>query len=369
MMAPNSCYYSGKTERAGKVSAGLFKELKKIVPVLKIDLIVAHGSWGSPHLIFDEFDIPIITYIEFPSYADHGWNPKYPPTESQRLTDKNMQMLSYYQVMKSQKTIVPSEHAKKMFPNELQSRIAVQFEGFDPDKVAQRKPVKIKLPKDVRTIGFAARDLSSAKGIQLFVQTAEILSKSDQKIHFVVIGDPGSTSYSYEQVFLEKKYGKKSKITFIEHLFNTHTLNRKHFSLTGKLPYPEYSGLLHEIDLFLYPVQYGSGNWGLLELLIRGCTVIASNRCYVDEIIDHDVNGILMDNNDPNEWTTAALAVLGDEDQRTRLGKKAFEMAADYYLPAVSKQYMKIFTETIECHKERTISNAANRTHHQTKSL
>lgn len=29
----------------------------------------------------------------------------YPPTEAQRLTDKNMQILSYYQVMKSPKTL------------------------------------------------------------------------------------------------------------------------------------------------------------------------------------------------------------------------------------------------------------------------
>lgn len=354
MMAPNSCYYSGKVERAGKVSAGLFRGLKKIINFLRIDIIVAHGSWASPHLIFDEFDIPIITYIEFPSYADHGWDAKYPPTEAQRLTDKNMQMLSYYQVMKSQQTIVPSEHAKKMFPRKLQSSIVVQFEGFDLDKIAQREPANIQLPKGVKTIGFAARDLSSAKGLEVFIKTAEHLSRSNQKIHFVVIGNPEATTYGYEGVFLEKEYGKGNPITFIDHLFKTHKLNRKHFTLTGKLPYPEYSDLLHKIDLFLYPVQYGSGNWGLLELLIRGCTVIASNRCYVNEIIDHNVNGILINSNDPQEWANSALAVLGDDAQRTALGKKALEMASDYYLPAVSKQYMKIFTETIQRHKKTT---------------
>lgn len=47
-----------------------------------------------------------------------------------------MQMLSYYQVMKSQQTIVTSEHAKKMFPRKFQSSIVVQFEGFDLDKIA-----------------------------------------------------------------------------------------------------------------------------------------------------------------------------------------------------------------------------------------
>ncbi len=206
----------------------------------------------------------------------------------------------------------------------------------------------------MKTIGFAARDLSSAKGLEVFIKTTEHLSRSNQKIHFVVIGNPEATTYGYEGVFLEKEYGKGNPITFIDHLFKTHKLNRKHFTLTGKLPYPEYSDLLHKIDLFLYPVQYGSGNWGLLELLIRGCTVIASNRCYVNEIIDHNVNGILINSNDPQEWANSALALLGDDAQRTALGKKALEMASDYYLPAVSKQYMKIFTETIQRHKKTT---------------
>jgi len=110
--------------------------------------------------------------------------------------------------------------------------------------------------------------------LKIFIKTAEQLSSPNQKIHLVIIGDPNATTYGYKRIFLEKKYGKGNPITFIEHLFKTHKLSRKHFTLTGKLPYPEYSNLLHKIDLFLYPVQYGSGNWGLWELLIRGCTVL-----------------------------------------------------------------------------------------------
>lgn len=69
MMAASKYYYTGKVERAARISLGLHRCLSQIIDELGINLIVAHGSWGSPHLLFDEVDVPIITYIEFPSYA------------------------------------------------------------------------------------------------------------------------------------------------------------------------------------------------------------------------------------------------------------------------------------------------------------
>lgn len=347
IMAASSYYFSGKVERAGKLSVGLHRAIRSLLTTHKIDLIVAHGSWGSPHLIFGEFNIPIITYIEFPSYADHGWDPRYPPTDSQRLADKNMQMLSWYQAAKSELTIVPTEYARQMFPDFLRHRIVAQFEGFDANKVAQREPAGIVLPKNVKTLGFAARDLSSAKGLEIFIATAAHLIASGANFHFVVIGDPKSTTYGYEQVFLDKQYGKDSKITFIEHLLREHDVDLARFTLTGKLPYAQFSDLIQNIDLFLYPLQYGSGNWGLMELLIRGRAVIAADRCYVAEIIEHGHNGILVQDDSPETWSAAVVALLQNDQQRLALGENAQSRATACYLPAAAESYLALFNRVI----------------------
>ena len=348
IMAASSYYYSGKVERAGKVSVGLHRALRSLLSTHSIDLIVAHGSWGSPHLVFDEFDIPVITYIEFPSYADHGWDPLYPPTDSQRLADKNMQMLSWYQAAKSALTIVPTEYARALFPDFLRPRIVARFEGFDVDKVAQREPAGIALPNNTKTLGFAARDLSTAKGLDIFIATAAHLIRSGEDFHFVVIGDPHATTYSYEQVFLDRKYGKDSKITFLEHLLREHNIDRARFTLTGKLPYAQFSDLVHDIDLFMYPLRYGSGNWGLMELLIRGRAVIAAERCYVGEMIEHGRNGILVQGDSPQAWGAAVVALMGNDPQRLALGENAKTRAAAYYLPAVAESYLGLFSRVIE---------------------
>ncbi|MCB1842466.1 MAG: glycosyltransferase [Halioglobus sp.] len=353
MMAANSYYYSGKVERAGRISLGLFRALKEFLAKRKLDLIVAHGSLGSPHFLYDEFDIPVIPYIEFPSYADHGWDSRFPPTEPQRLIDKNMQMLSYYEVIKSPRTLVPTEYARQMFPDYLQHKIVARFEGMDPDKVAERVPCGVELPPGKQTLGFAARDLSSAKGLDSFMATAAHLSKLDDNIQFVVIGDPAATTYGYEQLFLDRKYGKDKGMTFLEHLMRRYKVDRSRFTLTGKLPYNRFSDLLHAVDLFMYPVLFGSGNWGLIELLIRGRPVIAAARCYVPEFIQHGVNGLLVHDDRPEVWAKDILALLADEPRRKALGAAAATAAAAYHLPRVADEYMSLFREVIAEHRAR----------------
>lgn len=353
MMAANQYYYSGKVERASRVSLGLYRQLKEWGRKRRFDLIVAHGSLGAPHFVFDEFDTPVISYIEFPCYADHGWDSHYPPTEGQRLSDKTMQMLSYYEVIKSARTLVPTQYARGMFPEGLRDRIVARFEGLDPAVIERREPAPIDLPAGCLTLGFAARDLSSAKGLDSFVATAAKLSAERADLHFVIIGDPTATTYGYEQIFLDRKYGKDSGVTFVEHLLRRHRVDRKRFTLTGKLPYAQFSDFVHRIDLFMYPVRYGSGNWGLIELLIRGRPVVGAARCYVPEFIEDGVNGRLVAQDKPEAWSRVILELLEDEPQRRALGAAAAKAAEAYYLPRVAGEYMALFEEVIREHRAR----------------
>jgi len=349
----NAYYYSGKVERAGRISVALFKHMRELQKTLRIDLVVAHGSMGSPHFLFDELDIPIITYIEFPSYADHGWAAKFPPTEGQRLTDKNMQMLSFYEVLKSDRTIVPTQYARSLFPELLQERVTPRFEGMLPEKIEQRQDCGYDFEDKPKTLGFAARDLSSAKGLDTFIETAKQLIDQGTDIHFVIIGDEQSTTYGYERVFLDRKYGKESAVSYLDHLMRQHKLDKSRFTITGKLPYKQFSDILHKIDLFMYPVRFGAGNWGLMELLVRGCAVVASDRCYVGEMIENGENGVLVSDSSPAAWAKQIVTLMNDDESRARLGEGALEKATRFHMSNVAPQYMTIFQQTIENFKPR----------------
>jgi len=240
-----------------------------------------------------------------------------------------------------------------MFPDFLQHKIVARFEGMDPQKIAAREPADVSLPQGKQTLGFAARDLSSAKGLESFISTAAHLSKLNDDIHFVVIGDPAATTYGYEQLFLDRKYGKESSVTFLEHLMRRYKVDRNRFTLTGKLPYKQFSDLLHQVDLFMYPVLFGSGNWGLIELLIRGRPVVAAARCYMPEFIQHGVNGLLVSDDRPAAWAECILELLADDSRRSALGAAAASAAENYHLPRVAQDYMALFNEVIAEHRAR----------------
>lgn len=285
-----SYYYLTRVEKAHRRSLGILEAIETLQSQHKVDLLVGHVTGGNPALIADEVDFPVITYLEFPSFRAHGWDAQYPPPENMRLRDPNFEMLSWHSVLRSDHSIVPSEYARSQFPPELQSRISVLMEGFDPaqwehmgdgdsqagplgDSVVERpvartsRPVTDTIPALSPTntgpvVGFAARDLSSAKGFEQFVRIANRIAQERPDVQFVV---PGSEDllYTYEDHFLDELYDAKPRPSFRDYVLEKHQAERWRFTFPGLLPYDEYGQVIHAIDLFLYPLQFGSANWGL----------------------------------------------------------------------------------------------------------
>ena len=101
IVGPQSYYYSSKVERSARIGRGLLQGLQAFEKEKgkRIDVVVAHSLWAAPNLLYGEIDAAIVSYIEFPSYRVHGNEPDYPPDLSQRLADRNMEMLHYHQVL------------------------------------------------------------------------------------------------------------------------------------------------------------------------------------------------------------------------------------------------------------------------------
>lgn len=346
IVGPQSYYYSDKVERSARISRGILQALQDLQKTTRIDAVVAHSLWGAPHFLYDEIDAAIVSYIEFPSYRAHGWDPDYPPDQAQRLGDRNMEMLHFHQVLKSDLTIVPSAHAKAMFPRELQPRIKVQMEGFD----ITPPPSKPRDPKQPFTIGFAARDLSNAKGIDIFMRIADRLLGEGLRARFIAIGDPDAVTYGYEQQWVQRRHEGRIK-NFRDHLLSIHSHARA-VEFPGKLPYPQFSQLIGQIDLFLYPLRFGVANWGLVEILARGGCVLAPNRGYAAELITDDVNGVLLPDDD-EAWIAAIRALMIDPARRLRYSTAARDMARDLHISAVAPRYLRLFDQAIKARKKR----------------
>lgn len=344
---PKSYFYTKNLEARIQRSFLIKQAVSGLLERTGIDVIVAHGSGGFPLQLFGEFDIPIITYIEFPSFTHHGGDPKYPQPDYATYRDKVFEMTSYHQALKSDLVIVPSAYAKSMFPACLHDKIVPQMEGFD----IVRKPSRFVKEDGFVHIGFAARDLSSAKGFEQFILIAKEILKERRNVRFVFCGAP-KVLYSYETAFLQSRFADGERPESFMH----YVLAREGISLdetsafrhVNFASYDEFASYVEAMDLFLYPLQFGSANRGLFELLFRGRIVIGSDRCFVPEVIRHRYNGLLCKYDDVDAWVRHAIDVIDAPDKYRHLGDNALHDAQRrFHISNVAGNYLDIFEMAI----------------------
>lgn len=331
-----------KLERNTHIAKGIVDAVQQLPETIKPDLIVAHAMWGAPHMLYDTTDIPVVSYVEFPSYRAHGYDAAFPPDPSQRLADPNMEMLTYHQILRSALTIVPSYHAKSMIPAPLRDKIEVQFEGFAPSE-----PLKPAGGTSQLTVGFAARDLSNPKGIDRFIRTVAFMVEQKQadNLRFVAMGDPNASSYGYEAQHVQRQHDDKA-MTYVEHMLRQFPAARC-IAFVQKLPYEAYVQKLNEIDIFAYPLRYGVANWGFMEILTRGGCIIGSHDGFLPEILIDRFNGRLAADS-PAAWSEVILELANDPAQRKSLAHAARQTGFAYRLDVVARRYLTLFRQAIE---------------------
>lgn len=348
-------YYTRKVERSARIARGLHDALLQFQQMRKIDVVCCHSLWGAPHMLYDELDAAIVSYIEFPSYRAHGWDPDYPPDLAQRRADRGMEMLHYQQVLSSDLTVTPSAYAKSLFPVELRPRIEAQFEGFIPDSEMAGPIAQPRADGGPVTIGFTARDLSNSKGVDIYFRLVERLLDEGIEARFVAMGDPNASTYGYEQQWVQREY-KGEVANFCEHLARRYPRAGAAIEFAGELPYADYVRRLSEIDIFLYPLRFGVGNWGLMEILLRGGCVIAPDRGYTAEMIASGVNGTLLPDDD-TRWIAEIRALAADPQRRLRYGRAAQQMARSFHMDVVAQAYLGLFRKAIT-NRERRLSGS-----------
>jgi glycosyltransferase involved in cell wall biosynthesis len=98
-------------------------------------------------------------------------------------------------------------------------------------------------------------------------------------------------------------------------------------------------------DLFVLTSRYeGFGNV-LIEAMACGVPVVATASPGTREIIDHDVNGWLVNDHTPEAVASALEQLLVDPARRARLADGARSSVSRYALPAIAREYESLFLE------------------------
>jgi len=346
-------FYITKIDEAARKSFGVKNSIEVLLKDVKLDLIVCHHSGGAPMQLFDEFDIPVISYIEFPSFKSYGWDEKYPPPEAYRYRDKLFEMYSLFDVVKADKVIVPSAYAKTMFPPYLHHKIAVQMEGFVTKEPKDTAPFKKK--KGVTYIGFTARDLSSAKGFEQFILISKAILEKRKNVKFVIVGSPKAL-YSYEGAFLDEIYGKGHGKEFKDYIYEREKIDtefKEYYEHYDFLEYDKYVAFINAIDFFLYPLQFGSANWGIYEIYCRGKIIIGSDRCYVPELLTDKIDGFICPYKDIASWVKVAVDLIDNPSKYTYMKKNIEINSQKYMINNIANDYLELFHDVIIEHRHK----------------
>jgi glycosyltransferase involved in cell wall biosynthesis len=104
--------------------------------------------------------------------------------------------------------------------------------------------------------------------------------------------------------------------------------------------------LMRSADCLVYPTRYESFGLPPLEAMAAGCPVVASNIPVVNEMIQHGVNGILVEPDDPAALAEGIVRVLTDPSLRAGLvagGRRTLARYAEGELVArIERLYCRV---------------------------
>jgi glycosyltransferase involved in cell wall biosynthesis len=100
----------------------------------------------------------------------------------------------------------------------------------------------------------------------------------------------------------------------------------------GVVPRPAIGSFLAECAVFVLPSRAEAFGLALLEAAYYGKPIVCTRVGGVPEIIDDDVNGVIVESDDPPEMGRQILALLRDPERARRMGAEAHETVIARFL-------------------------------------
>ena len=309
------------------------------------DVIVAHHGWGESLFIKEVWpEAKLGIYCEFfyhPHGADVGFDPEFPatdPGDGCRLRLKNLNNLLHFEVADA--GLSPTHWQASTFPEPFRSKITVVHDGIDTQAVAPNAQVSLNikmadgqtvaLSRQDEVITFVNRNLEPYRGYHTFMRALPAILKRRPKARVLLVGADG---VSYGAKPDEAKYGaSKWKDIYADEVrgqISDADWRRVHF--VGQVAYEHFIPLLQLATVHVYLTYPFVLSWSLLEAMSAGCAIVASDTQPLLEAIVHNETGKLVSFFDQAALADQVCELLGNPQERQRLGANARAFAQTHY--------------------------------------
>ncbi|MDA1013137.1 MAG: glycosyltransferase [Planctomycetota bacterium] len=317
----------------------------KARPDVQPDLIVGHSGFGSTLFLRELYgDCPIINYFEYfyrPTDSDMDFRPEFSTGENVRLRSRARNAMLLLDLENCDRGYSPTAWQRSRLPRLFHEKVAAIFDGIDTDVWKRHGNVPQVLggktiPDDMKLVTYVARGFESMRGFDIFMKIAKRLCDERRDVLFVVIGED-RVCYGGDDQFT----GGKS---FKEWVLSRDNYDLDRILFPGRLPPVQLARLLSVSDLHIYLTVPFVLSWSLMNSLACGAPVLASNTAPVQEMIQHEQNGLLADFYDVDKFVQSAKRLLDSPSEARRLGEAGSQMIdRQYSLKACLPQMLELY--------------------------
>ncbi len=202
-------------------------------------------------------------------------------------------------------------------------RSGVDFSPFRNQKLDKtQKKMELGLSPSDMIVGIVA-SFTPPKGLIYFLDTAKKVLDQLPCTLFLMVGD-GELRPQLENRIRELGIEGKVKL------------------LGWRRDIPE---LLQVFDVFLLTSLWEGLPRVLVETMLTGTPVVASNVDGIAEVVQHGKNGFLVAPTDTDAMARWVIHLLRDEELRQRLGKAGQAMAAEFSADRMVEDYARLYTD------------------------
>jgi glycosyltransferase involved in cell wall biosynthesis len=277
------------------------------------ELILGHTGWGE--MLFLRAVVPSARFMGFnelyyqSSGGDLGFDPEFlaEPEAAKRLLVRNLHLTS--SLMACDLGITPTQWQADCFPPLLRERIQVIHDGIETDKLTpdpkawirlEKAGIKLKYGDEVIT--FVNRNLEPMRGYHQFMRALPEILSQRERAQVVIVGGDG---VSYGKAPIGQKGFKEIYFNEVKDRID---LSRVHF--VNRVPYESLVTLLRISAAHVYLTVPFVLSWSMLEAMSLGALVIGSSTPPVQEVIEHERNGLLVDFFSPEDIAGTVCKVL-----------------------------------------------------------
>ncbi|OGA49461.1 MAG: glycosyl transferase family 1 [Betaproteobacteria bacterium RIFCSPLOWO2_12_FULL_62_13] len=297
------------------------------------DVIIANPGWGESLFLKDVWpEARLFALIEF-YYAARGLDFDFDAeffrqdlARDAKLRAKNAHMLLTLEAMDW--GLSPTHFQKSTVPKSYHDRISVIFDGIDTKTVQPERAAMVTLNGRIIRAGeevvtFVNRNLEPYRGYHIFMRALpEILRRRPNAVALIVGGDgvsygaPPPAGKTWKQIFLDEVKDR---------------LDSKRVFFLGRLPYADYLKVLQVSACHAYLTYPFVLGWSCIEAMSSGCLVIGSRTSPVEEVIEHQEDGLLVDFFDVDALANTVIDCLARPAQYAPLRAAARRTAVERY--------------------------------------